>query len=233
MLNIKTVFLDIDDTLWWFSENSKMALRHVFNLYALNQHIDYEMFRNIYTVKNRELWRKYQLGLVEKDTLVSDRFRYALQLSGYGGDCVKMATLLNTSYLDYLGSLPLLVPGARELLEYLQSRGYELNTLSNGFLGVQEQKLRSGGIAHFFTHNILSEQCGIAKPQRGIFDYALERSGACPETTVMIGDNPEADIEGAHHAGWHTIYFNIKNRDIAGDLADPTVYYLDEIKEIL
>ena len=233
MLNIKTVFIDIDDTLWWFTENSKVAFRHVYDQFNIREHVDYGLFRNIYLVKNSELWHKYHHGLIEKEALMNERFRYALQLSGYHGDCVEMAKSLNTAYLDYLGTLPLLVPGARELLKYLQGRGYELNTLSNGFLGVQEQKLRSGGIAHFFTHNILSEQCGITKPLKGIFDYALERSGATPETTVMIGDNPEADIEGAHHAGWHTIYFNIRNRDMVSKLSDATVYHLDEIREIL
>ena len=29
MEGIKTVFVDLDDTIWWFTENSKVALRHV------------------------------------------------------------------------------------------------------------------------------------------------------------------------------------------------------------
>ncbi len=35
MQNVKTVFLDIDDTLWWFTENSKEAFAHVYNQHGL------------------------------------------------------------------------------------------------------------------------------------------------------------------------------------------------------
>ena len=36
--NIKTVFVDLDDTIWWFSENSKVALRHVYDKFELSKY---------------------------------------------------------------------------------------------------------------------------------------------------------------------------------------------------
>ena len=42
MHNVKTVFLDIDDTLWWFTENSKEAFAHVYNQHGLDRLCSYE-----------------------------------------------------------------------------------------------------------------------------------------------------------------------------------------------
>ena len=233
MKGIVTVFVDIDDTLWWFTENSKLALRHTFDAFDISSVCTYERFKEVYLKKNLELWNLYHHGLIDKDFLVNERFRFTLKECGYKGDVEKMCHLLDEEYLRFLALQPTTIPGARQLLEYLVAKGYDVNTLSNGFQGTQQQKLISGGLSDLIHRNVLSDDCGITKPQRGIFDYALEQCGADAATTVMIGDNPDADIKGAHDAGWRTIYFNIRGLDPIEDTADAVVTSLDEIQQIL
>ena len=235
MKGIVTVFVDIDDTLWWFTENSKLALRHTFDAFDISSVCTYERFKEVYLKKNLELWNLYHHGLIDKDFLVNERFRFTLKECGYKGDVdvEKMCHLLDEEYLRFLALQPTTIPGARQLLEYLVAKGYDVNTLSNGFRGTQQQKLISGGLSDLIHRNVLSDDCGITKPQRGIFDYALEQCGADAATTVMIGDNPDADIKGAHDAGWRTIYFNIRGLDPIEDTADAVVTSLDEIQQIL
>lgn len=233
--NIKTVFVDLDDTIWWFTENSKVALRHVYDKFGLADFSpEYNHFRDIYAAKNLELWDLYHYGKIEKDFLVTERFRYTLEQIGVNsGDLRKLAEEIDDEYLFYLSSLDKLLPGAKELLEYLVTK-YDVNVLSNGFQEVQLRKLRSSGIEKYIHHLVLSDDCGITKPLPGIFEYALERTGATAETTVMIGDNYDADVQGAKNAGWHTILFNIKgfDKDSVPD-ADVVVETLEEIKNIL
>lgn len=233
MKGIVTVFVDIDDTLWWFTENSKLALRHTFDAFDISSVCTYERFKEVYLKKNLELWNLYHHGLIDKDFLVNERFRFTLKECGYKGDVEKMCHLLDEEYLRFLALQPTTIPGARQLLEYLVAKGYDVNTLSNGFQGTQQQKLISGGLSDLIHRNVLSDDCGITKPQRGIFDYALEQCGAEAATTVMIGDNPDADIKGAHDAGWRTIYFNIRGLDPIEGTADAVVASLDEIQQIL
>lgn len=233
MKGIVTVFVDIDDTLWWFTENSKLALRHTFDAFDISSVCTYERFKEVYLKKNLELWNLYHHGLIDKDFLVNERFRFTLKECGYKGDVEKMCHLLDEEYLRFLALQPTTIPGARQLLEYLVAKGYDVNTLSNGFQGTQQQKLISGGLSDLIHRNVLSDDCGITKPQRGIFDYALEQCGAEAATSVMIGDNPDADIKGAHDAGWRTIYFNIRGLDPIEDTADAVVTSLDEIQQIL
>ena len=117
------------------------------------------------------------------------------------------------------------------MLEYLSSR-YRVHVLSNGFKGVQDLKLISAGIRHLVDKIIISDDCGITKPQRGIFDYALEQCQAQAESSVMIGDNADADIAGAHNAGWHTIYFNLRGTENC-PVADAEVNNLTDVMRIL
>ena len=233
MHNVKTVFLDIDDTLWWFTENSKEAFAHVYNQHGLDRLCSYERFHEVYIEKNRELWEAYHHGKIGKAYLNSERFRYTLEHCGYQGDALELGNKLNAHYLNYLVTLPRVLPGAKELLEYLKAKGYDVNTLSNGFAHFQPRKLVSGGLDGYIHRNILSDDCGITKPLPGIFDYALATCGASRETTVMIGDDPDADIAGAHNAGWRTIYFNWKQQPVAPGAADATVTHLLEVERLL
>lgn len=233
MQNITTVFLDIDDTLWWFSRNSELALEATFRLMGCGSWCkNYEEFHERYEHFNHELWQLYNQGLVEKEVLEIKRFEQALEASHYCCDDVdELAAAMNTCYLDQLVRHHHLMPGAIELLQYLHDKGYQLNTISNGFKGVQERKLQARGMNRFITHVVLSEDCGITKPRQGIYDYAMKLCGAQSQEIVMIGDDPTTDIAGALNAGWRTIYLN--TRDIPCPTAHHTVTSLLEIKELL
>ena len=230
---ITTVFLDIDNTLWWFERNSEKALATTFKMMGCDQWChDYNTFHDHYERFNHALWQQYNHGLVTKEVLEVLRFEQALEACKYCCDDVdELAHAMNTYYLDQLVKHDELVPGALELLHYLHGKGYELNVISNGFKGVQEKKLEAGGMNRYITHVVLSEDCGVTKPRRGIYDYAMQLCGAESQEIVMIGDDPTTDIPGAHDAGWQTIYLNI--RDITCPLADHTVTSLLEIKKLL
>lgn len=230
--DIRTVFVDVDDTLWWFTENSKASLRHVYDHFGLSScGASYETFRDVYLSKNCELWELYHHGEISKDYLTTERFRYTLDRIGVGGGVSELSREVDDEYLSFLARQEKLVPGAKEMLEYLGSR-YAVHCLSNGFKGVQQQKLCSSGIRHLVDKVVISEDCGVTKPLRGIFDYALRQYGAEAVSTVMIGDNADADVAGAKRAGWYAIYFNIRGTE-PSELADATISRLEEVKALL
>ena len=54
------LLIDLDDTLWDFRRNSKIAMQEIYNDYELNQYYDsFESFYDIYMVKNHQLWEQY------------------------------------------------------------------------------------------------------------------------------------------------------------------------------
>lgn len=52
---------------------------------------------------------------------------------------------------------------------------------------------------------VASAEEGVAKPDRRIFEIALERSRCSAENAVMIGDRMDNDIIPAHDIGMKTV----------------------------
>lgn len=53
---------------------------------------------------------------------------------------------------------------------------------------------------------VASAQVGASKPDPRIFALACERLGATPEETVMVGDDPWSDVDGATGAGLRCVH---------------------------
>lgn len=234
-LMCKTLFIDLDDTIWDFRANSVQALRQVYGEFSLEREFaDYEQFRSLYMKANHELWEEYHHNRVTKDFLIVERFARPFRQAGsaLGGD-MSFIMSLNDRYLDVLAWQKLLVPGAVDLLDYLTDKGYPLYILSNGFAEVQSRKLQAGGIARYFKRLVLSDEIGITKPDRRLFDYALQVVGGTAADTVIVGDNYDADILGAMNAGWRAIYFNRDNLPVDGPRPHYMVTALEQLKAIL
>ena len=64
------------------------------------------------------------------------------------------------------------------------------------------------GLAPYFGEVITSEGSNSLKPAKEIFEYAFRKTNASPLTSIMIGDTPEVDIQGAINAGIDQVYVN-------------------------
>ncbi len=92
-------------------------------------------------------------------------------------------------------------------LETLRERGYRLGMISNTSDDRNVQQLVDRWeLRPYFDAIITSAGCGIRKPDRRIFQLALENFGVPPEHTAMVGDSLEADIFGANQLSMYTIW---------------------------
>ena len=212
------LWFDLDDTIWDMSGNSVICLRELYESQGLDRWFDSHVeWDEVYHRVNRELWAQYGRGDITREFLRSERFARPLHIGGVPeSDAEEMAASFDGLYLDSLGRKTALIDGARETLDYLQSRGYRMGIVSNGFREVQYNKLRSSAIDGYFDPVVLSDDAGVNKPHRRFFDYAVERAGSQAMRNIIIGDNLSADIAGAVDAGWGAIWFN-PGRDVPGD----------------
>ena len=143
----------------------------------------------------------------------------------------KLARDMAARFLDLLPTRKLLFPYTVEILTYLTNKGYKLHLITNGFEQIQHSKLKYSGIDNFFIEVITSEGSSLVKPNKEIFDYAFQKAKALPGESIMIGDNIEADIQGAINAGIDQVYVNHLNIEPA---IKPTytVYSLKELENI-
>ncbi len=203
----KHVFLDFDDTIYDTRGNASEALLELFEAFALYKYFEcFDSFSRDYWKRNIEVWDLYSKGLMDKPTLIKERFRYPFQCVGVDVSD-EFLLELNDWFLEKTSTKRKLIDGAIELLEYLNSK-YDVHMLSNGFEQVQYAKMRNSGVECYFKEVILSDHVGVNKPDKAIFDYAIEKTGALVCESIMIGDNLETDILGAKNYGMDQLYFN-------------------------
>ena len=106
------------------------------------------------------------------------------------------------------GTTHTLVPGAKEMLETLQTKGYRLFAASNSFGHLQRSRLEHAGILHFFEDTYISMDIGYDKPDIRFYQEALRRCGLQPSEVLMIGDSMTTDILGAQAAGMDALFFD-------------------------
>ena len=199
------ILLDLDDTLWDFKTNSRIAMQEIYNDYKLINHYDsFESFYSIYMEKNHQLWEQYAKGEITKDYLSLERFLHPLRLVGIND--ATLARQLGDDFLHRTTMQTQLVDGAIELLDYLKDK-YTLSIISNGFGEVQGIKLRRSCLLPYFTHIFLSEEVGYQKPDIRFFQAVLEKLDAKNTECLVIGDNFQTDILGAQNAKIDAVFY--------------------------
>lgn len=227
----KNLFIDLDDTLWDTYHNNKECLEEIYTDYRLGRYYaSFEAFYAYYMPYNLSLWAKYRAGEIDRQFLIVERFLHILRPMGI--EDKKQALAMNHDFLMRTTTKSRIIPGAKELLEYLHPR-YRLFILSNGFREVQYKKLCSAGLEPYFERLILSEDAQIQKPHKGIFDFALQQTHSLRAESLMIGDCWEADIVGAYQSGIDQIWLNPKDLPTEGFTPTYTVKSLAEIQQLL
>ncbi len=207
----KHLFFDLDHTLWDFDGNSEATMQQLYREFELEaQGVDNfnEMFSR-FNEHNDRLWEKYRTGIIKRDELRWKRMHYML-LDYKIGDTA-LAHEMSSAFLEILPTRTLLMPFAKEILEYCRAQGYEMHLITNGFETTQRMKLQYSGIARYFDQLVTSERCNAMKPHKDIFDFALGTTRAKKHESIMIGDAIDVDIFGAINAGWDTVFYNPKN----------------------
>ena len=208
------LFFDLDHTLWDFEENARVTLLELYQTLQLEQRgiDDFDRFHKNYLAHNEKLWERYRNGYIKQEELRVKRMWLSLldfKIADEG-----LAKDLSIRFLDLLPTRTILFPHAIEIMEYLTGKKYEIHLITNGFEKTQQSKLKHSGLDRFFREVITSERSSSLKPNKEIFDFAFEKTGADPKESIMLGDSIEVDIIGAMRAGIDQVFINHLGIDI-------------------
>lgn len=213
MKKYKHLIFDLDKTLWDFDTNSKETLLELYIHYNLRDLgvKDFQSFYQTYEIYNLKYWKLYRENLMAKEELKVKRFDSTLmefEIYNYN-----LASEMSVLYLDILPTKTAMFEGVAEVLKLLAGK-YSMHILTNGFQEVQGKKLKNSNLIDFFKNIITSEEIGLQKPAPALFEHALKRMGASANDCLMIGDDIEADIIGAAHAGIDQVFFNPEQKSV-------------------
>ena len=131
--------------------------------------------------------------------------------AGYGVEIVDRAMAVFNLARNDVEVFPEVRPALTALGEH-----YCVIAVTNG-----NASLDQIGIGDLFDHVISASGVGVAKPDRQIFDVAVEAGGADAHETLHVGDHPEVDVVGARNAGLQSVWVNRHGSDWPDHLQDP------------
>jgi len=227
----KHLFFDLDHTIWDFDKNAEETLNELYHTYKLRDlglHSP-DRFVEVYTQNNHQLWAEYHVGKITKQKLRETRFSKTFIDLGLSPQHIPQH--FEDDYVNICPTKTNLFPKAHETLGYLKEK-YSLHLISNGFKESTELKVRKNGLDSYFSNVVISEVVGFNKPDRAIFNHALNLANAGVSESIMIGDSIEADIRGAQDYGMRAIYFNPERKEKPRDV-EQEIACLSELMTLL
>ena len=213
----QTLLLDIDGTLLDFQKGEDYALHQVF------QNHGYELtpeMQKVYERINRSLWDAYELGEIDRDTVIYTRFGKLFQEVGITGED---GILFEDEYQHLLGQ-----------------KAFLLYVVTNGVSHTQWQRLRDSGLDKFMKRVFISGEMGSQKPQKAYFDACfaqMEQDGIDVSDTskmLIVGDSLTSDIKGGNNAGIPTCWYNPAGKPADADVSVTIeIHSLEELYRIL
>lgn len=189
----RAVFFDLDNTLHDRDAGLDAFIRSQFQSLQLD----------IFGV-DEEAWRKRFIELDENGHVWKDQV-YERLIEEFGVPFT-VEGLLEQYELGFAAHV---VPHEELISTFsaLRDSGRFLGVISNGRTDFQMRTIRALGIEGFLEVRLISEECGLRKPDQAIFDLALNRLGLVASEAWYVGDDPVADVDGAVEAGLRAIWY--------------------------
>ena len=151
------LFFDLDNTLWDFTTNSRLAMEQTMTQNGLISKLpSFGAFFEVYERINHSLWSDYHTKKITKQKLIIERFSRSMQAFGINDyDWIE----LNSLYLENMAIQTQLFPGTVETLTTLKSKGYQMHIITNGFKEVQHSKLSQLRVRQIFYQSIYFRRC--------------------------------------------------------------------------
>jgi putative hydrolase of the HAD superfamily len=253
---IQTLLFDLDDTLIVEWKSAEECFIETMKLSGLQ--IDANEFVKTVRDQAREHWYKLptidfskKIGISSWEALWADftgekqefsklrelapgyRFEtWYSTLKKFHIDDPDLAEKLSIEFKKIRSSRHVLFPETIATLSKLKT-SYTLGLITNGAPDLQWKKINGGGLVNYFSAITISGEHGYAKPDKRIFDVAMQTLKAKKAETIMIGDNLSTDIKGAQQYGLKTIWINRSSIKPAEIRPDYEITRLSDIFDIL
>lgn len=250
-LKYNIIFIDADGTLFDFDKSAKDSLKMTFafienNVGKNNSKVEirfdneilkkdiffnysFDYLFEVYEEGNKEAWKKLEKKLIDIDTLKRTRFKSLFKTIGIDFDPL----YANDIYLAYLSNSSKYIKGAKKFLENLKkykqkNNGFPIYVLlTNGLAEVQHSRINISKIDKYFDFIAISEELGVAKPDKEIFKISIEKmienkiinqndikKIIDKKNMIIIGDSISSDITGGKNFEIDTCLVDFKNKSI-------------------
>jgi len=209
---MKTIFFDLDDTLYFRCDAFFQAFEEFFDKteFPSDEYTSIQKKANDRCrIRGDEVFYQSQRGEITMDQMYVYRFQ-----NGFA-DCnihitEQQALDFHSLYKQKLYSLKL-NDDVVKMLDYSKSHFDRIGIITNGPGTHQRNKIKNLGLEKWLDPDliIVSGEHKVDKPDLEIFKIAQKLSGRNPEELVFVGDNFNNDIIPAQKLGWHTVWIDL------------------------
>ncbi len=221
----KYLFFDADNTIFDFTKAEHLALEELFTKYSIPT--TDEMLSSYINI-NEGCWRELEKGLLDDETLKTERFVRFFKAHGIDAD-PKQAGIDQLNLLSTHGDL---LPHALDTLKQLKAEGFHLYIITNGYTSVQNGRLDDSGIRPLFEGIFISHQIGYSKPDKRFFDSVEEQVRCDKKEALIIGDSLSSDIQLGLNVGVDTCLLDLKGNSTS-DKPKYTTHSFAELLSLL
>ncbi|MCR4726693.1 MAG: YjjG family noncanonical pyrimidine nucleotidase [Clostridia bacterium] len=224
---VKTILLDIDETILDFKACEKKALAAALKDYGV---FATDEMLSSYSLINDKMWKKLERKEITRERLRIERFAEFFSLYDISADPERFAD----SYMTHLSQTGVFIKGARNVLKQLR-RKFNLYAVTNGYIQTQRGRIEAAGLNKFFKDVFISEEIGNVKPEVAFFVKATAKIPNFDKSTcVLVGDSLTSDIKGGVAFGIRTIWISGGNpRPPEAAKPDFTIRKITELPELI
>lgn len=130
--------------------------------------------------------------------------RHLLALGAPQDQAEALAPKLHRQMLENYDPVQIVPEDVLPTLSALSSEGYRLGLVSNRSDPL-EDTVAELALDGRFELTLAAGEVGWWKPDPRLLQHAAEEIGVDPACSIYVGDNPYADVRGAHNAGMHPV----------------------------
>ncbi|MDX8364235.1 HAD family hydrolase [Cytobacillus sp. IB215665] len=208
---------DLDNTIVHYERTFQRAMIHCYEVYMYTNHLHDKIEADIWFPVFKKYcdmyWPLYENNCMSRKEYRRKRFIHSANELGINVSN-NMADEFQEEFDQVVSKYTIPIDGITRILSSLVQKQLRLVVISNGKMDIQYRKIIQMGLHTIFPKEfvIVSEDVGVEKPHKQIFDYAKNAVKMEGKKALYIGDSWELDVLGAKQAGWDAIYFNTRNQ---------------------
>ena len=232
----KKILFDLDNTLIDDNENRRYAMRKI--LSDRKESVTEEKLEKFINLDDKywldraegKIKDPYKFKTLEEKTTWVRAQRFMMYFNCSFDEAVQ----INERYIEYLKTSIVPIKNAKEILEYLNNKKYEIYIVTNGPEKPVENKLNSINAKKYIKSVFTAEEAGYMKPHKEFFDKFFKKINTDKkDDMIIIGDELEKDVLGGIQNGIDSCWFNMKkvknNTDIKPNFEINNLLDLDNI----
>ncbi|WP_313640316.1 HAD-IA family hydrolase [Paenibacillus sp.] len=224
----KAIIFDLDNTLINYSTCEIEAMKRTCNDHKLfvEDTDAWYLFYEEFSGHNFRHWLNFVSGGEVKT--IGEVLRYSFR------DTLNLEELfhskLSDTYWDYFCNSCYFEDGAEQILSSFKDK-YDLGIISNGISEAQRKRLQAGKIYEMFRSIMISDEVGIRKPNKEIFEMALKDLQLSNHEVLFVGDSLQDDYHGAVNSEIDFCYYNRQNIEVPNNLKPN--YIISSLSELV